>query len=222
MSTEHAAQTFFALADTNRLRLLRMLGGSAASATALAARLDITRQAVDKHLGVLHRAGFVRSRRDGRQVVHSVRGAGFDLARGELVRTQTAAGNAQEQGAARRLCLHMQPTDDLATEVESWLALGLEVLWRPDAATVLLGTDGRAAVMCEDHPLERSLGAGPVFVTRSLDRDRPDGVSWRISPCRVPSGRYAAFVTAAGRVVRMLQVEQGEHAALFGGTGEEP
>jgi DNA-binding transcriptional ArsR family regulator len=44
-----------------------------ASATSVAAQLPVSRPAVIKHLGVLERAGLVEARRDGREVLFSVR-----------------------------------------------------------------------------------------------------------------------------------------------------
>jgi DNA-binding transcriptional ArsR family regulator len=44
-----------------------------ASATALAAKLPVSRQAVVKHLGVLDRAGLVHGARRGREVRYTVR-----------------------------------------------------------------------------------------------------------------------------------------------------
>jgi len=90
--------------------------------------------------------------------------------------------------------------------VADWRALGFDVLWRPDGTTVVLGRPGRAGVMCVDHAMERALGPGPVMLVDSLDRDRPTGVAWRIAPCRVAAGRYAAVTTASGQVVRFLEV----------------
>lgn len=59
---------FAALADPTRRRIMEMLtDGGAGTATALAAELSITRQAVAKHLRLLHEAGLTRSRRVGRE-----------------------------------------------------------------------------------------------------------------------------------------------------------
>ncbi|GAA1967894.1 ArsR/SmtB family transcription factor [Kitasatospora viridis] len=58
-----------ALADPVRREILDLLAHSdAATATALAAALPVTRQAVTKHLAVLERAGLVHSHRAGREV----------------------------------------------------------------------------------------------------------------------------------------------------------
>ncbi|MGH3095389.1 MAG: ArsR/SmtB family transcription factor [Streptosporangiales bacterium] len=72
----HAApvEVFAALADNTRQRILEQLATQGrASATALSPTLDVTRQAVQKHLHVLQEAGLVESTRDGRAVVYVVR-----------------------------------------------------------------------------------------------------------------------------------------------------
>ena len=59
---------FAALADPTRRALFESLvHGGEDTATGLAARLPVTRQAVGKHLAVLERAGLVRARRVGRE-----------------------------------------------------------------------------------------------------------------------------------------------------------
>lgn len=63
-----------AVADPTRRRVLdRLLDRGEATATTLAADLPVTRQAVNKHLAVLNRAGLVEGRRRGREVRHAVR-----------------------------------------------------------------------------------------------------------------------------------------------------
>ncbi|HZC99256.1 MAG TPA: metalloregulator ArsR/SmtB family transcription factor [Actinomycetes bacterium] len=65
---------FVALADPTRRRLLDVLAARGeASATALAARLPVSRQAIVKHLAVLDRAGLVQGSRRGREVRYTVR-----------------------------------------------------------------------------------------------------------------------------------------------------
>jgi len=79
MSQAALADVFAALGDPNRQRLLELLAaGGRASATTLAAPIAVTRQAVDKHLRVLERAGLVSSARAGRQVMYAVRGEEFE------------------------------------------------------------------------------------------------------------------------------------------------
>jgi len=63
-----------ALADPTRRRILDGLSaaGGAATATTLAQDLPVTRQAVVKHLAVLHQAGLVVAKKTGREVRYSV------------------------------------------------------------------------------------------------------------------------------------------------------
>lgn len=63
-----------ALADPTRRLLLAVLADAgSASATTLATRLPVSRQAVIKHLHVLQGAGLVASGRAGREVLYRVR-----------------------------------------------------------------------------------------------------------------------------------------------------
>lgn len=74
MSQAPTAEVFAALGDSNRQRLLLYLAGrGSASATTLARPLSVTRQAVDKHLRVLLRAGLVEPTRTGREVLYTLR-----------------------------------------------------------------------------------------------------------------------------------------------------
>ena len=60
---------FEALADPTRRRVMRLLAEKGpSSATTLAARLPVTRQAVSKHLEALEEAGLVYGERHGREV----------------------------------------------------------------------------------------------------------------------------------------------------------
>lgn len=68
-----------ALADPTRRRLLDLLAEQGeATATALAARLPVSRQAIVKHLAVLDTAGVVSATRVGREVRYAVRPAALD------------------------------------------------------------------------------------------------------------------------------------------------
>lgn len=66
----HQAQAVFAaLADPTRRAVLRSVAsGEASTATELAARLPVSRQAVAKHLALLERAQLVDAQRAGREV----------------------------------------------------------------------------------------------------------------------------------------------------------
>jgi DNA-binding transcriptional ArsR family regulator len=67
---------FSALADPTRRQVLEALAAHpAASASALARELPISRQMVLKHLAVLQEAGLVRSARSGREVLFQVHSA---------------------------------------------------------------------------------------------------------------------------------------------------
>ena len=68
-----------ALADPTRRELLDLLAARGeATATTLAERLPVSRQAVVKHLAVLDAAGLVAGSRVGREVRYSVRPAALD------------------------------------------------------------------------------------------------------------------------------------------------
>ncbi|PJE97427.1 transcriptional regulator [Streptomyces carminius] len=68
-----------ALADPTRRRLLDLLAERGeATATELAGRLPVSRQAVVKHLTVLDAAGLVSGSRVGREVRYAVRPAALD------------------------------------------------------------------------------------------------------------------------------------------------
>lgn len=73
--SETLAPVFAALGDETRWRILTALGEGDASASALAGRLPVTRQAITKHLTVLQDVGLVESVRVGREVRYRVVGA---------------------------------------------------------------------------------------------------------------------------------------------------
>jgi DNA-binding transcriptional ArsR family regulator len=70
---------FGALADPTRRQLLDLIGERAAgaSASALAARVPVSRQAVTQHLAVLEGSGLVTRARRGREVIYTVRPEGL-------------------------------------------------------------------------------------------------------------------------------------------------
>ena len=66
---ESADVVFAALADPTRRRVLRLVAERGpTSATLLEHELPVTRQAIVKHLAVLHRAGLVSGQRAGQEV----------------------------------------------------------------------------------------------------------------------------------------------------------
>jgi DNA-binding transcriptional ArsR family regulator len=97
MSTRHrksrhrplpsSAPIFAALGDETRLALVQSLaGGAPLSIACLTEGSDLTRQAITKHLGVLQRAGLVRSVRKGRENRFALKAAPIDEARRTLDR----------------------------------------------------------------------------------------------------------------------------------------
>jgi len=71
---------FVALADPTRRRLLARLATGPTSATGLASRFPLTRQALVKHLGALADAGMVAKQRHGREVRYRLESAPLDEA----------------------------------------------------------------------------------------------------------------------------------------------
>ena len=66
---EREQAIFGALADPTRRALLRSIAsGEGSTATELAARLPVTRQAVRKHLALLEQAQLVDAERSGREI----------------------------------------------------------------------------------------------------------------------------------------------------------
>jgi DNA-binding transcriptional ArsR family regulator len=64
---------FRALADASRRRLLdRLHGRNGQTLSELCLGLDMTRQAVTKHLAILEEANLVSSRRQGREKLHFI------------------------------------------------------------------------------------------------------------------------------------------------------
>ena len=75
MTTTALVPVFAALGDETRWNILAALGEGDASASTLAGRLPVTRQAIAKHLAVLQEAGLVESVRVGRELRYRVLGA---------------------------------------------------------------------------------------------------------------------------------------------------
>jgi DNA-binding transcriptional ArsR family regulator len=75
VTTTALVPVFAALGDETRWNILTALGEGDASASTLAGRLPVTRQAIAKHLAVLQEAGLVESVRVGRELRYRVLGA---------------------------------------------------------------------------------------------------------------------------------------------------
>ena len=66
---------FVALADPTRRRLLERLAMGPTTATGIAVKFPVTRQALVKHLGALENAGMVAKERHGREVQYRLESA---------------------------------------------------------------------------------------------------------------------------------------------------
>ncbi len=87
VQSEMSASVFAALGSPTRLELVsRLSDGSEHSITALSSDLELTRQAVTKHLSVLQQAGIVDSRRIGRESRFIIRPDSIDQAKDYLAR----------------------------------------------------------------------------------------------------------------------------------------
>lgn len=75
MTSGALVQVCAALGDETRWSILSELGEGDASASALAGRLPVSRQAIAKHLAVLEAVGLVESVRVGRELRYRVIGA---------------------------------------------------------------------------------------------------------------------------------------------------
>jgi DNA-binding transcriptional ArsR family regulator len=73
-----------ALAEPHRREILRLVQREAQSVTEIAARFEISQQAVSLHLKVLREAGLVAVRQDGRRRLYLVNPDGLDSLRGFL------------------------------------------------------------------------------------------------------------------------------------------
>ena len=75
-AVDDVEEVLAALADPTRRRVLDVIAAHGeATATAVAAELPVSRQAVVKHLAVLDHAGLVTGHRQGREVRYAVRPA---------------------------------------------------------------------------------------------------------------------------------------------------
>ena len=77
---------FAALGDETRWSILAALGEGDASASALAGRLPVSRQAIAKHLAVLQEVGLVEPIRVGRELQYRVLGISLSATARELDR----------------------------------------------------------------------------------------------------------------------------------------
>lgn len=79
-------EIFAALADDTRWAILCRVGAQAASPSTLADELPVSRQAIARHLEVLHQAGLVERERHGKQIRYQAVGATLTAAAAQLDR----------------------------------------------------------------------------------------------------------------------------------------
>ena len=105
---------FVALADPTRRRVLRLVAERGpTSATLLEHELPVTRQAIVKHLAVLHRAGLVSGQRTGQEVRYALVPGPLD----EVSDWIGEIGSRWDQRLARlrQLVLDQNPAPPVAT-----------------------------------------------------------------------------------------------------------
>jgi DNA-binding transcriptional ArsR family regulator len=86
---EELADTFKALSDPTRMRLIKLLseGGGALCVNALAHKLGVTQSAVSQHLRVLRQAGLVRGERRGYFVHYALDEDGLEQHKAKVLET---------------------------------------------------------------------------------------------------------------------------------------
>ncbi|MDF1607834.1 metalloregulator ArsR/SmtB family transcription factor [Hoeflea sp. YIM 152468] len=105
--TVDLATTFAALGDPRRLALVeRLYNGDALSVSVLCEGVDVSRQAVSKHLKTLTDANLVSSRKSGRETLYSLEREKLQEANAFLALVGEKWGDAFE-----RLKLHLADAD---------------------------------------------------------------------------------------------------------------
>ena len=84
MTSIELVTVFAALGDETRWSILSALGEGDASASALAERLPVSRQAIAKHLAVLEQVGLITSSRVGRELQYRVLGGALSAVAARL------------------------------------------------------------------------------------------------------------------------------------------
>jgi DNA-binding transcriptional ArsR family regulator len=68
---EKCCQIFFALGESNRIKILELLKNEELCVSDICKRFDITQPSVSHHLDILKRSGLVKSEKRGREVYYS-------------------------------------------------------------------------------------------------------------------------------------------------------
>ena len=91
---DFVARRLQAVAEPNRIRILKMLEGGEATVQDLTDELATTHQNVSRHLAVLYQSGMVSRRKDGRTVWYTL--ADFSALRLVEQAAQSASGYVEE------------------------------------------------------------------------------------------------------------------------------
>jgi DNA-binding transcriptional ArsR family regulator len=92
---------FQVLAEARRREMLALVADEERSAGEIAARFDVTRQAVSQHLRVLLEAGLIRERREGTRRFYRARPEGLEDVRAYLAAMWPDALDRLKQAAER-------------------------------------------------------------------------------------------------------------------------
>ena len=206
---------FAALGDETRWSVLAALGEGDASASALAGRLPVSRQAIAKHLAVLEEVGLVEPVRVGREVQYRVLGAQLRGHRHPARRDRREWDRrlASDQGDRREpvAATMIRVLDGLPDGV-----LGLEASGMPGSASPWSPTTRGCATGCR-------CSRGPCRVRCA--RSRPTAATPRSTGCNGPDVRPGAgswVCPFAATCVTLLGVTVESRRAAQVPTGAPP
>jgi DNA-binding transcriptional ArsR family regulator len=95
------ADVFQVLAEPRRRDVLALLADRERTAGDIAARFDVTRQAISQHLRILHRAGLIEERREGTRRWYRARPEGLAEVRAYVEAMWPGALEALKSAAER-------------------------------------------------------------------------------------------------------------------------
>jgi len=95
-----------ALSDENRVRVLMLLGDGELCVCQIIEMLGLAPSTISEHMAVLHRAGLVEARKEGRWIYYRLRDDGASGSAGEALRwaQESLENDKQVRSDARRLC----------------------------------------------------------------------------------------------------------------------
>ncbi len=102
------AETFKALADPTRLRILHLLTGGELCVCEIMKVLDVRQSKASRHLAVLRRVGLVTDRREGAWMYYSLAEPGSETQRWVVQWLQAAQAELPQAAADRRALKRLQ------------------------------------------------------------------------------------------------------------------